>query len=80
MALDDWQRDVIERLTRIETMVEEDHKALHGNGHAGLITRVTNMEATNKAHAGWITHVIGGIGWLIAMIVSSLNAWGARHG
>ena len=87
MALDEWQRDVIERLTRIETMLLEDHKDLHGNGQPGLITRVANVEAqvqqmqtTAKVHTGWITHIIGGVGWLIAIITSTWGALSAKHG
>ena len=48
MAMDEFQRDVIDRLGRIETKLDNDYKALHGNGKPGLLDRVTTLESENK--------------------------------
>ncbi len=40
----DFEKEVIEKLTKIVTIVEEDHKILHGNGQPGLMARVATLE------------------------------------
>ena len=40
----DFEKDVIDRLGRIETKLDTDYKTLYGNGHAGLVDRVNDAE------------------------------------
>ena len=40
----EFERDVIDRLGRIETKLDSDYRALHGNGKPGLIDRVASVE------------------------------------
>lgn len=44
MAIDEFQKDVIDRLARIEEAINNDYKALHGNGKPGLLDRVARLE------------------------------------
>jgi uncharacterized coiled-coil protein SlyX len=44
MAIDEFQKDVIDRLGRIETKLDNDYHALHGNGKPGLLDRVSHLE------------------------------------
>lgn len=48
MALNEFERDVIDRLGRIETKLDNDYKALHGNGKPGLLDRVTALETQTR--------------------------------
>ncbi len=68
--LDAFQRDVIDRLGRIEQMLANDAKILYGNHQPGLVGRVAALElAVAEANArrsflrdwlGWL--MAGGIG------------------
>lgn len=42
--MNDFEKQVIESLTKLETLITEDHKILRGNGHPGLIDRVATLE------------------------------------
>lgn len=44
MAVNDFEKDVIDRLARIEEAVTNDYKALYGNGKPGLLDRVSRLE------------------------------------
>ena len=48
MALNEFERDVIDRLGRIETKLDNDYKALHGNGKPGRLDRVTALETQTQ--------------------------------
>lgn len=39
-----FEREIIDRLGRIETTLMVDSKALHGNGHPGLIEKHADLE------------------------------------
>lgn len=39
-----FEREVIDRLGRIETKLDADYRALHGNGHPGLIDKHSDLE------------------------------------
>lgn len=39
-----FEKDVIDRLGRIETKLDNDYRAIHGNGHPGLLDRVSSVE------------------------------------
>ena len=64
-------KEVIERLTRIETTLGEiekalkrDYTVLHGNGQPGLVHRVGVLEL-NWRWVKWLAGVIGaGVGFL----------------
>ena len=65
----DFEKEVIERLTGIESDIKqiradlkEDYKILHGNGRPGLIDRITILETNTKDkdhHFGFFAGVIG---------------------
>lgn len=73
-----FEQDVIERLTKLNAKLEEvqkalskDYKALHGNGHPGLIERVTLLEH----NWGWIKWLAGIIGAGIGIVATNLKDW-----
>lgn len=41
----DFEKQVIETLSKLETLITEDHKLLRGNGHPGLLERVATLES-----------------------------------
>lgn len=41
----DFEKQVIETLTELKTLIMEDHKLLRGNGHPGLLDRVAALES-----------------------------------
>ena len=43
--MNDFEREVIDRLGRIETKLDADYHALHGNGRPGVIDRVATIES-----------------------------------
>ena len=57
----------------IKRMVKDDHKALHGNGHPGLIERVTRLE-TQAGVAIWgiraLCGVIGFVGCKVLDVIT----------
>ncbi len=67
--MNSFEKDVIERLSRIEENInklkgdlKEDYKILHGNGQPGLIHRITVLEINQKAkenHYGMFAGIIG---------------------
>ena len=61
--------------------LQEDYKALHGNGQKGLIERVAALEnRMDASHGAWqIVKEIGG--WIVAIIAAALNlfiAWKSK--
>ena len=70
MAQTQFEKEVIERLTAIEVKLGQDYKALHGNGKAGLIDRVSKLE--NAMSAGGIMYraIVGFIAWIITLAVA----------
>jgi 23S rRNA A2030 N6-methylase RlmJ len=65
MAVNEFERDVIDRLGRIETKLDNDYRAIHGNGHPGLMDRMARVEQRltvselqEKEIQGLITSVI----------------------
>ena len=70
-----FEREVLERLTKIEsdlksihTDLKEDYKILHGNGKPGLIDRLTLMEQ-NWAWVKWLFGIVGGIAGIVLSLV-----------
>lgn len=49
----DFEKQVIETLTKLETLITEDHKLLRGNGHPGLLDRVAMLEANQGVVANF---------------------------
>ncbi len=41
-----FEKQVIESLSKLETLITEDHRLLRGNGHPGLVDRVAAVEAS----------------------------------
>jgi len=64
----DFERDVIDRLGRIETKLDADFRALHGNGHPGLLDRVALLESEmHELHSkkSWFKEWLG---WIFAFL------------
>lgn len=65
------------KLGKIEGLLEDDHKALHGNGHPGLIERVAKLEVKVgivAALAGFVASVIAsGVAEVVKLIVAINN-------
>lgn len=51
--MNDFEKQVIETLTELKTLITEDHKILRGNGHPGLIDRVATLEANQSMVKGF---------------------------
>ena len=61
-----FERDVIDRLGRIETKLDNDGKAIYGNGHPGLLDRMVKLEqeiALLKSKDKWCHKWLG---WILA--------------
>jgi len=70
--MNSYEKEVIERLTRIEENIkqvrddlQEDYKILHGNGQPGLVQRVTVLETNQKAKENHVGIIAGIIGFII---------------
>ncbi len=66
MPVSEFEKDVIDRLGRIETKLDNDFHALHGNGKPGLIEKVAALEEKvnlmmqkSKWYREWL-------GWIVA--------------
>ena len=62
----EFEREVIDRLGRIETKLDNDGMHLYGNGKPGLVDRISKVEAdveVIKAHRSWVKDWLG---WLCA--------------
>ena len=75
--MSDFEKEVIERLSGIESDIKqirddlkEDYKILHGNGHPGLIHRVTVLETNQKAKENHVGIIAGVIGFVINAIIA----------
>jgi len=80
MNLTDFETDVIDRLGRIETKLDNDFRALHGNGQPGLIekhekleSRVKSIEDAMKTQSGIAGKVIIGFAWLVTTAIAVYN-------
>ena len=64
--LNPFQRDVIDRLGRIEQKLDNDYHELHGKGKPGLIERMMDVEkdvCVIKARSSWVRDWLG---WILA--------------
>ena len=80
MNLTDFETDVIDRLGRIETKLDNDFRALHGNGQPGLIEkhekleqRVKSLEDMAKTQSGIASKIVIGIAWLVTTAIAFYN-------
>ena len=80
MNLTDFEKEVIDRLGRIETKLDNDFSALHGNGQPGLIkkhekleSRVKSIEDAMKTQSGIAGKVIIGLAWLVTTAIAFYN-------
>ena len=55
----------------IKEALDKDYHALHGNGHPGLIHRVTVLEHNMK----WIKWIVGAIGTGIGLVGATFKDW-----
>lgn len=75
-----FEQDVIDRLARIETKLDNDFRALHGNGQPGLLAkhtdlehRVSALEDTVKTQSGIASKIVIGIAWLVTTAIAFYN-------
>lgn len=80
MNLTDFEKEVIDRLGRIETKLDNDFRALHGNGQPGLIekhekleNRVSTLEQRIDTQSGIAGKVVIGIAWLVTTAIALYN-------
>ena len=74
------QHEVIDRLGRIEVKLDNDFRALHGNGQPGLITkhaeleqRVASLEQTAKTQTGIAGKVAAIVAWGTTTAIACYN-------
>lgn len=60
--------NVESQLKSINKSVEDVNKHIYGNGRAGLLERVSNLETTNKVLIGVITLAISALGVLVVVL------------
>jgi hypothetical protein len=72
--MSEFEKNVIDRLARIESYLENDSKALYGNGKPGLLDKVNAldkrlviMESKNEGKRSIVKDVAGVIAWLVAI-------------
>lgn len=80
MNLTDFEKEVIDRLGRIETKLDNDYHALHGNGQPGLIVKHEKLENRVQALAqkvdtqsGIAGKLVIGIAWLVTTAIALYN-------
>ena len=82
MAIEEFQKDVIDRLARIEEAINNDYKALYGNGKPGLLDRMVAieskmqlMQAEASSNRDWFTRIRESIGWLVTTAIAVYAAF-----
>lgn len=80
MNLTDFEKEVIDRLGRIETKLDNDFRALHGNGQPGLLekhekleNRVSSLEQRVDTQSGIAGKVVIGVAWLVTTAIALYN-------
>lgn len=80
MNLTDFEKEVIDRLGRIETKLDNDFRALHGNGQPGLIekhekleNRVSTLEQRVDTQSGIAGKIVIGVAWLVTTAIALYN-------
>ena len=65
-GLNDFESNVIQRLSRMEPMVESTYKAINGNGHKGLAQQVAELESRTSVLESKHTLTAMIVGWFIS--------------
>ena len=80
MNLTDFEKEVIDRLGRIETKLDNDYLALHGNGQPGLIVkheklenRVQTLEQKIETQSGIAGKIVIALAWLVTTAIACYN-------
>ena len=80
MNLTEFEKDVIDRLGRIETKLDNDYRTLHGNGQPGLLSkhtdlekRVSALEQSASTQSGIAGKVTVGVAWIITTAIALYN-------
>ena len=75
-------KDIIGRLGRIETKLDNDGKAIYGNGKPGLLDRMVALEgklqviqAQTEANHDWFSRIRESIGWLVTTAIAIYAAF-----
>lgn len=68
-----FEQDVIDRLGRIETKLDADYRALHGNGRPGVVEQTQDLTRRLGAVEDRLAaaeksgrHAVGFVAWVIA--------------
>ena len=72
-------QDQVERLVRIETLLDDLHHTLMGNGQPGKIADLDKDIAELKETHQKIKGAIWIMGILFTIAVTALQLWGSRH-
>jgi len=75
-----FEQEVIDRLARIETKLDNDFRTLHGNGQPGLLAkhndlerRVTTLEHAFRTQSGVARKIIITLAWLVTTAIACYN-------
>ena len=80
--MNDFEKDVIDRLARIENSLKNDMKALYGNGKPGLVDKVGELEkrlSILESKSNWIGDTIAAVAWLATTLIAGYAAF-FKHG
>ena len=75
-------KDIIDRLGRIETKLDNDGKAIYGNGKPGLLDRMVALEskmqviqAQADSNRDWFSRIRESLGWLVTTCIAIYAAF-----
>ena len=84
MATEEFEKDVIDRLARIEIKLDNDFRALHGNGHPGLLaemeTAKKEIELIKARQSWWGTALAGWLSILFWLVTTGIAVVGLFKG
>lgn len=66
----EFEKEVLQRLTAIEVKLNQDYKALHGNGKKGLLDRVNDLENSMSAGGLLFRSIVSFVAWIITLVVA----------
>lgn len=76
--MSDFEKDVIDRLARIENSLKNDMKALYGNGKPGLVDKVNDLEKrleVMESKRNWVRDTIAAAAWLATTLIAAYAAF-----
>lgn len=76
--MNDFEKDVIDRLARIENSLKNDMKALYGNGKPGLVDKVNDLEKrleVMESKSNWVRDIVTAAAWLATTAIAAYAAF-----